>query len=336
MSLIDASQTVSSGPRFDARHYRLPPAAVAKLQAMQDAGEEARAVYTTATDRLRRANETANQWRREVTTLRRQKRAYVTPIGGGEPAPSAPLMQAERELAAAEAEVARHLARQGEANEASEGPRACLHQLQRWLDKQRGRALPAFTGTVGAPVQRRGETLAQAVERVRGEIAERRADLHRIASAPLTSAEAKAAIRREVEALAEAGAPDVGRVLEGQPIRWPSFRELRHLGSNGPIYGESGDPQAVDARALMAWLMKGLLLTRLEAEVDAIADDKAALSTVQRRTEDARVRAELLALERAEEALIEDAPPELRIWRRAEADPRAVLGLAETLAGHEE
>ncbi len=52
--------------------------------------------------------------------------------------------------------------------------------------------------------------------------------------------------------------------------------------------GQALTTGAFDARTVMAWLMKGPLRARLEAEIDALADDKAALSAVQRRADDAR------------------------------------------------
>lgn len=185
-----------------------------------------------------------------------------------------------------------------------------------------GVAFRPFAGTLPAAIHK-GETVQAAVARLRGEIAEKRADLNRIASALLTSVECKAAIQREVEALAEAGTPDVGPVMEGRPIGWP--RHNIHVHPNGHVVAWD----AIDTRAVLTWFLKPQLLTRLEAEVDVVADDKAALSSVQRRTEDARVRAEMLVVERLEEVAISAAPPGLLIPRRIDADPRAVLGLAD-------
>ena len=82
--------------------------------------------------------------------------------------------------------------------------------------------------------------------------------------------------------------------------------------------------------------MKGSLVSRIEAEIDAIADDSTSLSTEQRRIGDERGRAEMLVLERIEDALIESAPPGATIYRRQGADLRAVLGLADDLPGYQQ
>ncbi len=116
-------------------------------------------------------------------------------------------------------------------------------------------------------------------------------------------------------------------MLDGAPIRWPTNTLTNYQ-------GQALTTGAFDARAVTAWLMKGPLLARLEAEIDVLADHKAALSTVQRRAEDARVRKELLALERQEDAVIVSARPAFTGHRRRSADPRAVLELAEDLPGY--
>ncbi len=70
--------------------------------------------------------------------------------------------------------------------------------MEEWIYKHIGGVeFRPFDGKVTLSL-RKGETVEAAVDRVRAEIAERQADLHRIASAPKTSVEAKAAIRREV------------------------------------------------------------------------------------------------------------------------------------------
>ncbi len=325
------TDTVSGSARFDPRHYALPPLAVAKLQGMMDDVEEARVLANAATERTREATERATHWQGQARRLGAMKRRELrSQWDGDQEEPPAQLSQAEREYAIHDADARRLNERAMDATRVLQERRDPLTALQGWLREHRSERFQAWTGTVPS-TPRRGETVAQALARTREEIAQLRAELHRIASAPLTSVEAKAAIRREIEALAEAAAPDVGPTLEGQGIRWPGPRALAYAGSETTVWGES---RHLDVRGLLAWLMKGPVLTRLEADLDAIADDANALSTVQRRAEDARVRREMLALERIEEALIEATSPSLAIPRRPTADPRAVLGLADTVSAY--
>lgn len=303
---------------LDPRVTGLPPAAADKLRSLQDANDALRAFAWATGDKREAAAEELRHFDLQVQIVRE----------AGRKAEPKDLEAALAAQASAKAELVRRRERAAAVGQDAQAAGACLANISAWLHRLMGTVeFAPFSGPVPSPL-RRGEAIPAAVDRVRGEIAQAKADLHRIASAPLHSVEAKAAVRRQVEAMAEAGAPDVGPVLEGEPIRWPTF--IQRSNSNEVVV--TGAP---DTRALLAWLFKGPLLTRLEAEIDAASDDRIALSSVQRRAEDARVRASLLALERAEEELIASAPEGVRLWRRADADPRAVLGLADTVPGYE-
>ena len=70
-----------------------------------------------------------------------------------------------------------------------------------------------------------GESITDAIERLRRRGRELRADLHRIASAPYPSSYAKQRMRAIVEALAQEGTPDVASLIEhDRVIGWPQAR----------------------------------------------------------------------------------------------------------------
>jgi hypothetical protein len=72
------------------------------------------------------------------------------------------------------------------------------------------------------------------------------------------------------------------------------------------------------------------LLTRLEAEIDAQCEPKEpAMSAAEQSKRAAELAEQLLELERQEKTLIDAALAEgVDIMRRADADPRAVLGVS--------
>lgn len=309
---------------LDVQHFRAPPSTLAKLREMQDRREAAFALAQVALAKLR-----------EATAEYRHAEDQLAEMDRSQPGVAYPRAVREKELASAQAakqrageEVVLRRARYDAATQAANEAGACLQELEGWLRKLDGLVeFRPFARPVPSPV-RKGEPVHAALDRVRSDIANLKADLHRIASAPITSTEAKAQVRREVEALAEQGEPDLGRVFAGQPIRWPTYTPRTPS-------GQIITTDLFDARATLVWLMRAPLLARLDAEIDALSDDAAALSAEQRRTEDARVRAEILALERAEESIIESAPAGVVIHRRQKADPRAVLNLADDLPGYE-
>ncbi|UPK31873.1 hypothetical protein IVB18_05335 [Bradyrhizobium sp. 186] len=133
------------------------------------------------------------------------------------------------------------------------------------------------------------------------------ADLDRCRHAPRPAAVRKAAMIAQVEALAEQGRPDAASSIEhGEPIAWPLERFQCDI-FNGAAPGAIAFGQLTDVVAFIAWLFKDQLIERLRAELDAVADDDAALSDQERREREAQILADLLALEREEVLLIERA-----------------------------
>jgi hypothetical protein len=82
-----------------------------------------------------------------------------------------------------------------------------------------------------------------------------------------------------------------------------------------------------DAVALLTWLPKDALIKRLDAEIDAEADDGAALSHEVRQRQEAEVLDDLLDVERNESALVREAQSQgLPAEHRNDCSPLAILG----------
>lgn len=80
---------------------------------------------------------------------------------------------------------------------------------------------------------------------------------------------------------------------------------------------------SADGLGLLSWLFKDKLIAALDAEIDAISDDKNALSDEQRDARLAKLHDDLLDAERAECALIEGTA----IAHRTDTDARALLAI---------
>jgi hypothetical protein len=250
-----------------------------------------------------------------------------------------------RQLDAAREDLARLEARMGEA-EARRAARAApfnalgqlLTRVDDWLldHASPGSQLPLHTG--GATKPAKPGNIAAAIEQSRKRLAKARADLAEVKAAPVPSTQAKEAARSFAKAIAEKGRPDVYRVIEGgASISFPNDRHIVNVNSGLPGGGSaSGGGAAIlpDPVAIAAWLDPQAFTARLEAEIDAAADDARALDDETRATRTAELQAAILETEREECALMELAAAEGvdAIWRN-DVDPRAVLGLASELPG---
>jgi hypothetical protein len=183
------------------------------------------------------------------------------------------------------------------------------------------------------------ETVTSAIERARKDIARLNADLHTIRSAPIPSSVVKARARAEINGLAQQGRPNVFDAIEaGERIQWPDetirATTILHalLPGDGFVHTAAVDG-IVDTRMpstmqVLAWLFKEKLTEAIEQEIDQCADDASALSDADRAKKLKATLDEILEIERHEEALIEMAATQgQEVGRRAECDPRAVLGV---------
>ena len=181
------------------------------------------------------------------------------------------------------------------------------------------------------PALKKGELAPDALARTRGKIEELHLDLKMIEAAPFPSSVVKSRMRAQIQALAASGEPDVMAAIEGGgqiEFRRAFFIPQLVKGTDGKVAGSVDFGAQIDTAGLVAWLHKDALIAALEREIDANADDASALDNSTRKKKSERAKAEILAAEREEEALVEICHAHGHmVPRRDHADPRAVLGV---------
>ena len=184
----------------------------------------------------------------------------------------------------------------------------------------------AFDGEL--PTLKEGADLPAAIDDRRRRLRELAADRHRVESAPFPAATAKAKIRDEIAALAELGAPSVSGMIEHNAslIEWPVTQISAKIFNSDPA--AVGHVEVFDSRAFLCWLHKDAVLAKLDAECDASSDDAAALTDTARAKALAAISADILAVERAEAALVWLAQERgMALWHREDTDVRALLAI---------
>jgi hypothetical protein len=157
---------------------------------------------------------------------------------------------------------------------------------------------------IDAPKLKRGENAADAIIRTRQEILGVQHELAGVRTAPMSKAEAAAAIRRQVDELAARGRPIIDTVSGTLNVRaW----------------------RTADTAAVLAWLHRDTLIARLTAELGDNADG---LSAADRQTRVKQFKTRLDALERQEELLVVRALADgIAVDRRPDVSPACVLGV---------
>jgi hypothetical protein len=134
-------------------------------------------------------------------------------------------------------------------------------------------------------------------------------------------------MRAEVEKLAQRGAVKCTALIDGGKLTFPMTQHRSTVHNAQP--GAVAHHEAPDALALVAWLHKDALLKKLDAEIDAVADDKNAMSVAAREQAEADIAEDLLETERLESLLVWRAQNEgLPVEHRSDADVRSILGVA--------
>jgi hypothetical protein len=325
--------SVAGAAQTDPRYSRLPPAAAAKLRRL--AGEQAdldSAIYELS--QRRSGFVQAKQNAQRNLDSYQNFRGSRLPLHRGEP-PGA--HERERAIEAARRDLDSAIGELGDIDERIARLNARKSSLTTavfaWL-KDRvppGPDLLEEHDTLAPPQLRKGETWPAAIGVIRQTITALRADLGETASAPLPSGLVKARLRSEITALAERGKPFVAPCIEaGRPLVFRSNPAPVSVASaNG---GALGTATVDDSVGLVCWLFRDVLVAKVEAEVDAAADDKHAMTPEQRVQRERDLAGQILAAERLEEAAIEAAAADgIELQRRGDADPRAMLQLAGTL-----
>ncbi len=122
------------------------------------------------------------------------------------------------------------------------------------------------------------------------------------------------------------GTPDVSMLVEfDRDIAWPTMRQQSQvIGAERHL----AFAEVPDTIGLLAWMFKDALIAALDREIDAEADDAAALTHEQRQQREAEALGDLLAVERDECALVWQGQAQgLPVEHRADISPLALLGL---------
>lgn len=306
----------------------LPEPAAERLHRLRHEREEAAVLTRAAFEQWQELHTEAQRRRNRISQLRAPRG-----VGKGLTQPGFaldgddPLVIVERAaLTKQEAELAR-LKRLEEQHGARRRILSTLvNAAETWI-----KAAP--TGTMIAmyppiePQLKKGEAIADAVERVRRRGRELQADLDRVRAAPWPSSLARERMRAQIAALAEGGRPAAHHLVDFNEAVAFATRTVpvRILNSTPEAIGFGEVP---DVMALLAWLHQDELIRRLDAEIDATADDANALDADQRRQEEAEILADRLSIEREEAELCwrraADGGP---ILHRVDLSPAALLGV---------
>lgn len=165
--------------------------------------------------------------------------------------------------------------------------------------------------------RQKGETLGQAVAKVRAQIRELAAQRVRIMQCGLPTTELKEQASAFVRAQQERGKPSL------------SFGHSQTFAATFNAMIDGAWAAQHDVAAYFAWMDGPALERRLHEMLDKVPKPALTMSSAERASKLAAIEAELLASERDEESLIEASEEEGPvIERRLDADPRAVLGIA--------
>jgi hypothetical protein len=294
--------------------------AAAKLAMLEEAASSARYVALGYGEEAHEAQRRLSELQNERDRLTNWKRpGYV--------AKDHPLVvEIEKQIAIAQDIRDRKQDRATSAWEEARLTRACVSAIAKWMESVRTHVVT--DARLGDPKLLRDETPAIAIGKLRGRIAELKANLDQIKSTPIHSSEAKAFCVSYVAELVEAGRADLHWLLDGG-VRRIDWHDPAHRGSADRQYGTEAAPAAI---AHIAWMDPKGFLTALHRQVDEEADDSIALKADDRTRKSASIQTELLSLERSEEHWVATLEKDgAKMARRSDADPRAVLGLSGDL-----
>lgn len=315
-----------------------------RAQAMRDLNERERVLATVIANSKQRISPISIAEHSEPYTERKPLRADSPAedferrleFGAARPsAANAATAYYEREIADAERRVEEQRAEVARLSErwTADGQRyqelLALHgHITGYLDGlPSGAVLAEHRGAVAPRLPARSD-VRQALDQARSRLPVLRADLHTIRSASLPTAELKAISRQRIEQLAERGEPNLAHFVDDgtSPFQLPMTRTAGIPGAT---------PAGVvipDAWALLAWLHRDALIAALDREIDALIDDAHAMPAATRIAKEREMLAAILQLEREEEWLVTELRGSgVRVARRPDADPRAVLGLGSEL-----
>jgi len=307
--------------------FRLPLAARLKLEALRNDQDAENALVRRLSERRIRLWQTKTAIEDELSSLLTPRNGIARNghSGRGMAENAAEVLDCRAQLA----DVAESLKKNAEDVRAARGT-SNVTALENYVRGLHPGAITLFDAKSAFVLPERNEAIQDAIEKVRAKRRKLLDELQKASDAPIHSTEAKRLVRERLASLFERGRPDLFDVIErGGPIKWPS--QERPPIMYGGNYA-SPRPAEFDALACFAWLNQKSLASALDLEIEKIADDKEAMSEEQRQKVQAKLRENLLSAEYDEEALVAVAIERgLRVTRRPDADPRAVLGLSQDM-----
>jgi hypothetical protein len=292
---------------------RLPPRARRKYDDLKALLADAEALQRSLQERVRAKED-------RLADLRRRREHASVP--GGDAAAVAKL---DREVSAVRADFDRLERERSRRN----GVRANTEQVVSRLDNfilqlfsgASDAAAPRWPATV--PGARAGESIADALVRLRHEINIAQGELLRVKTAPPPSSEIKAALVAEVDRMAAEGRPRVSVDGGKVALHWPDVQPYAVPGA--ALSAPSGSASRMLA-ALFPEQLKKLLTA-------GIVDVKGGIPSAERPRLIREVEARIFALEVAEERLVMAAlEAGLEVHRRIDASPWAILYADEEAA----
>ncbi|KAB2681387.1 hypothetical protein [Brucella pseudintermedia] len=170
-----------------------------------------------------------------------------------------------------------------------------------------------------ALVKVRGD-IATEIAKVRARIERIEADFAKVEGAPTPAVDLKARAFAEIDRIADAGALKVHPASRSAEPLGLARKLALGTGSGGSIVGTGGTD-------IFVWLLRDQMKAAIASQIDQFPAS-GALSDDEREAAFRQIAEQRLELERIEEHLIATAAVDGRhIARRADADPRAVLGI---------
>jgi hypothetical protein len=174
------------------------------------------------------------------------------------------------------------------------------------------------------------DNLSAALQKNRDQQSALNDELIALETAPMTKAEAKAAMRAAVAALAKQ--PDVSGLFYDQQLSWPTAQLVAH----GNSTGKEGTGTVVtaatvrDSFGLFIWAHADAIVAKLDAEIERMGNDAAALSREDQAARIAEAQAKLLAAQRQQETIVETLEATGQQVTRTCHIPEVLLGIELT------
>jgi hypothetical protein len=165
---------------------------------------------------------------------------------------------------------------------------------------------------VPLPALRKGETPAEYLDRMRGEVDRLQLDLHYTERRPRTAAIMKATVKRDLDRIAKDGAPRLGSIRAGGYIdRRGVFRPENQPGARlrfpqvrtGVVSKGDEDPTIDNALPFLVWLMHAEIEEKIFALIDA-QDTGDGLTVEEKRRLIADIKVRIREAEHAEESAV--------------------------------